>query len=201
MQGPTELLMTDHRIIEVVLNVLERMANCWESENALDVASARSAVVFCRDFADGCHHGKEEGILFPALERKGLPAQEGPTAQMRLEHERARALIRGMQAAIEKSARNTPETRQAFVENARGYVTLLRDHILKENHCLFSIANEILEDSERCELTESFEAFDRDDAIGDDYLRLRRIAVTLARTFGVSTEGIPSLYAEGMSTL
>jgi hemerythrin-like domain-containing protein len=39
------------------------------------------------------HHGKEEEILFPLLEKKGIPADGGPLGVMLMEHGRARALI------------------------------------------------------------------------------------------------------------
>ena len=39
------------------------------------------------------HHGKEEEILFPLLEKKGIPADGGSLGVMLMEHGRARALI------------------------------------------------------------------------------------------------------------
>ncbi len=35
-------------------------------------------VDFIRNFADRCHHGKEEDNLFPAMEKRGIPRQAGP---------------------------------------------------------------------------------------------------------------------------
>ena len=40
----------------------------------------RDAVDFVRNFADRCHHAKEEGNLCPRLEARGLPSQDGPVA-------------------------------------------------------------------------------------------------------------------------
>jgi hemerythrin-like domain-containing protein len=31
----------------------------------------KANIDFLKEFADKCHHGKEEGILFPALEQAG----------------------------------------------------------------------------------------------------------------------------------
>ena len=83
---PTEILSAEHRVIEQVLNCLEKMAAQAEKTGTLDKVSATDAVNFFRTFADQCHHGKEEAHLFPAMEAKGFPRQGGPTGVMLHEH-------------------------------------------------------------------------------------------------------------------
>src|SRR5512137_79380 len=92
----TEILSEEHRVIEQVLSALEKMADETERTGELDVAGAKDAVDFFRNFADRCHHGKEEARLFPLLEQHGFSPDCGPTAVMRLEHEQGRAHVRGM---------------------------------------------------------------------------------------------------------
>ena len=70
---PTEILSNEHRVIEQVLAALEAIVRDAKSAARLDEPSARDAVAFFRNFADRCHHGKEEVHLFPALEAKGFP--------------------------------------------------------------------------------------------------------------------------------
>src|SRR5271166_4514533 len=96
---PTEILSGEHRIIEQVLDCLETMAQKSTTHGHLDEISARQAIDFFRNFADRCHHGKEETHLFPAMEAKGFPHQGGPTGVMLSEHEQGRAHIRGMAEA------------------------------------------------------------------------------------------------------
>ena len=69
---PIEVLMYEHRVIEQVLDCLETMARGVESGNALDAGQARDAIDFFRNYADRCHHGKEEDLLFPALLQSGM---------------------------------------------------------------------------------------------------------------------------------
>src|SRR6185503_14132322 len=79
---PTEVLRAEH---EVILNVLECLGVVAEKAartRILDVHSAEEILDFLRVFADRCHHGKEEGALFPALGRKGMPTHVGPVAVM-----------------------------------------------------------------------------------------------------------------------
>ena len=72
---PTEILSGEHRIIEQVLDCLEKMAQNCAAGGRLDKPSAEQALDFFRNFADRCHHGKEETHLFPAMEAKGFPAR------------------------------------------------------------------------------------------------------------------------------
>jgi hemerythrin-like domain-containing protein len=116
----------------------------------LDLEAATEALEFLTTFADRCHHGKEEGALFPMLERKGLPRNVGPLAVMLADHDEGRAKTAAMRAAL---ADNAPER---FATQALAYVELLRDHIAKENQVLFPMADGLFSESEQDELLASF---------------------------------------------
>jgi hemerythrin-like domain-containing protein len=53
---PTEVLGAEHRVIEQVLDCLERMAEQCERSGRIDAESAEKAIDFFQDFADRCHH-------------------------------------------------------------------------------------------------------------------------------------------------
>src|SRR5271166_1168175 len=154
---PTEILSGEHRIIEQVLDCLEKIAQNCATEGRLDKTSADQALDFFRNFADRCHHGKEEAHLFPAMEAKGFPHQGGPTGVMLSEHEQGRAHIRGMAEAIDRDAAGEREAVPCFVAHARGYVGLLREHIEKEDYSLFTMANQALTEDDQQKLLEAFE--------------------------------------------
>jgi hemerythrin-like domain-containing protein len=130
----TDILMDEHRVIEQVLNCLEKLADRCEAEEVLDGTSAREALAFLRTFAEQCHHGKEEGHLFPLLEARGFLRHRGPTGVVLREHEEGRRLLTEMATAIGR------EVSREFVGPARSYVGLLREHIRKEDACLFPMA-------------------------------------------------------------
>ena len=62
-------------------------------------------------FADKCHHGKEEDVLFPELEKAGIARQGGPIGVMLHEHVSGREFIRRMSEAL--PARNDKEFAEA----------------------------------------------------------------------------------------
>ena len=79
----TAILKEEHRVIERVLDALETAANRLTTGSPVRPGVFLQAADFIKGFADGCHHKKEEGVLFPALEAAGIPAEGGPIALIR----------------------------------------------------------------------------------------------------------------------
>ena len=67
MQTPIEVLMGEHRLIEEVLGSLETHAAQVRAGAPLAREVVGDYAAFFRGFADSCHHGKEEDILFAAM--------------------------------------------------------------------------------------------------------------------------------------
>jgi hemerythrin-like domain-containing protein len=183
---PTEILSQEHRVIEQVLDCLEKMALNCAAEKRLDKASAEQALDFFRNFADRCHHGKEETHLFPAMEAKGFPRHGGPTGVMLAEHDQGRGHVRGMADAIEGAAGGEPDAVARFVMHARGYVGLLREHIEKEDHCLFTMANQSLSENDQQRLLEAFAHVEQEHMGLGTHEKFLGIADELAERFGVT---------------
>ncbi len=137
----TEILMEEHRVIERVLTSLETMANRVASGKNAQPGFFLEAADFIKGFADGCHHRKEEGVLFIAMEKAGIPKQGGPIGVMLAEHEQGRAFTRGMGEAAQRWQAGDQSARTAVVQNALGYASLLHQHIFKENNILFPLAD------------------------------------------------------------
>jgi hemerythrin-like domain-containing protein len=133
---------------------------------------------FCQ-FADKLHHGKEEDYLFTVMESKGFPRDGGPTGVMLDEHEQGRIHIRGMVQALDSADTGNTTSIEAFTQHALAYVDLLRQHIQKEDHCLFPMANQALSDSEQQQLADSFAAADSDPAKAGLRDRFARLAAEL----------------------
>ncbi|MCE1196644.1 hemerythrin domain-containing protein [bacterium] len=144
MSRAIDELMHEHEAILFSLGILQKMADAASSGDsrpgaAWDTRDARELVGFLKEFADGCHHGKEEGILFPAMEKAGILNEGGPIGVMLQEHALGRDRIRGMKAALEGAG-----DRGAFAREASGYIELLRRHIEKENTILFPMGERAL---------------------------------------------------------
>jgi hemerythrin-like domain-containing protein len=150
----TEALKAEHRVIEKVLDALEKLAKTAESSLLADWTKA---IDFARNFADKCHHLKEEKLLFPALEERGIPREGGPIGMMLAEHEEGRGYVRAMAAALEAAAQDPIGARITLRRKADAYIRLLREHIQKEDDVLFMLADGVLGSEEQKELLREFE--------------------------------------------
>lgn len=152
----TQQLRDEHEGIKVMLTVLERLADDLQNGQVVETAHLADILDFLRTFADKCHHGKEEDLLFPALQAIGVPNDHGPIGVMLDDHTRGRAYIRGMGEAL-AGLQAGEDAAQAFAVNAYGYIQLLRAHIEKENNVLFMIAERMLPPTEQARLTADFD--------------------------------------------
>lgn len=153
----TEVLKTEHRAIKLMLDILESINQRLERGETVPSADLAAIVEFIRVFADRCHHGKEEDLLFPAMERAGIPSEGGPIGVMLAEHEIGRTYVRGLAEAAAELAAGNADACTAVVRNARGYITLLRDHIDKEDNILYMMAEMHVSPDTDKRLVEEFE--------------------------------------------
>jgi hemerythrin-like domain-containing protein len=188
---PTAILMSEHRVIEQVLSCLNALADRAEAAGRLDEDGARQALDFLRTFADGCHHGKEERYLFPALEARGLPRRGGPTGVMFREHNDGRDHVRALAESLEAAGAGEAGAVWRFVRHAREYVRLLREHIRKEDHCLFPMADRALSAAVQDALLDSFAAVEGDDMGEGTHEKYLRLADELADRLGVPRAAVP----------
>lgn len=145
-------LKHEHNAILFALKILEGMNRELATRNNIDVIDVSDFLGFLKEFADKCHHGKEEGFLFPALIKAGLSERQGPIAVMLSEHAKGREWIQVMNAAIFPTL-----TPNEFRTASKGYADLLQAHIEKENTVLFPMAEKLLSATQLGELYESFE--------------------------------------------
>jgi hemerythrin-like domain-containing protein len=185
----TQILMAEHRVIETVIECLERMTAKAQESDKLDKLSAEQAIEFIKTFADKCHHAKEEDRLFPAMESKGMPRHGGPIGVMLIEHENGRMFVRGMVEHLEKAATGDSVALTHFSQNAMGYAGLLRQHIQKEDQILFPMADRMMSADDESILLAQFEQAEMEVGEGT-YERLLEVAETLADRYGVNKEHI-----------
>jgi len=157
MPEGTQVLRQEHEAILKMIGAAEEAACRLERGEAVRQETLANILEFFRVFADQCHHGKEEELLFPLLESKGLPRDGGPTGVMLAEHEQGRQLIREMSAAVEAYSNNVSEAGLRWAQAAKAYAALLRAHIFKENNVLFRVAEQMLTSAEQEALAEGCE--------------------------------------------
>ncbi len=185
---PTEALMKDHRVIERLCRVLNGAASCLDSGGSIAPQVFERSLRFIREFADSYHHGREEDLLFPAMEAHGVPRNGGPTGVMIMDHQQGRESVRGLAEALKRWAGGDASAKVDVARHARAYSQLLLEHIPKEDNILYPIADSVLEPEEQDALAIKFQAVERD-RIGDRYQEYVKLVEELEAEVG------PSLHA------
>ncbi len=181
----TDILYEEHRIIIKVLECLQEVVAEAEESGKLNADSANQAIDFFRNFADGCHHAKEEDRLFIVMQENGIPREGGPIGVMLMEHDDGRRFVRGMARAVVQASDGDGNAIDQFAENARDFIALLRGHIDKEDQVLFPMAGQVLNEQVAETLLSDFRRIE-EDAGGDRHEKYLRIANNLCERYGVS---------------
>ncbi len=151
MVRPTEDLMKEHAVIVRMLHVLSKASDRLSNEEDVDRQLFVQAVDFLKNFADKCHHTKEEKHLFVEMMAHGVSGEVGPISVLMREHQDGRAHVKKLEAL--SGSKMTKRTRDGLNSTSGAYVDLLSKHIEKENKVLFPMADQLLtaEDQERLE--------------------------------------------------
>jgi hemerythrin-like domain-containing protein len=171
----TEILSSEHRVIERVLNVLETAATRLDAGVKVRPGFFIDSADFIKNFADGCHHRKEEGVLFKSLVANGMSDQTGPVAVMLADHEQGRVFTRAMRVAAERYQAGDASAVNEISRNAHGYVALLRQHIMKEDNILFPMASRVIPAEQHERVVENFETVEHEETgegVHEKYLAL-----------------------------
>jgi len=158
----THTLREEHQVILRVLDCFETAIHSSPPPDRSVAETFGPFVEFFRDFADAWHHAKEEGCLFPALERAGLPHDDGPIGCMLGEHDRGRAHVRAIAAALEATDEGNAGALDTIVSEGEAYIDLLREHITKEDQVLFQMADEMIVGEDAARVAEEFSARESD---------------------------------------
>jgi hemerythrin-like domain-containing protein len=135
---PIGPLMIEHRLIERMIAVMKSEIERFERENSINPQFIDTAVDFIRTYADYCHHGKEEDILFRDLSKKALPAeQKSIMAELLEEHRQGRKAVRELIEAKERYVRGDKGALFAILDSMRFMTDFYPQHIEKEDRHFF----------------------------------------------------------------
>ena len=174
-----DVLMQEHRVIEQVLDALDSAATRLAHGESVPPRFFLDAASFAAGFADGCHHRKEEGVLFPKMKQHGAPPGGGAIEVMLEEHEQGRSYVRQLREAARQLDAGDAGAARRVVAAARGYVALLRDHIAKKDEMLFPLADELIPASAQADVVAAFEEVEEAESDAPSHAELLELAERL----------------------
>lgn len=158
---PAGPLMIEHRLIEQAISLIKKESELIISTGRVDLSLLTDMVDFMRTYADRCHHGKEEDILFRVLESKDM-TEEHRAMMARLvdDHRRSRALTSSLNDLLVPFRRGERGAVEEVVEILQALSTVYPDHIEREDKHFFPVAMKYLSTEERDNMLKEFQEFD-----------------------------------------
>jgi hemerythrin-like domain-containing protein len=130
--------MIEHRLIEKMIGLLRIKSREFEQLGKADVGFIDTSVDFIRTYADRCHHGKEEDILFRELFRKKLSAEhKNMLDDLIQEHVYGRKTVAALVAARDSYAQGNVQALAGIQQNMSILVDFYPKHIEKEDKHFF----------------------------------------------------------------
>jgi hemerythrin-like domain-containing protein len=162
--APTEQLKAEHEKILIFLGILQRICAELEAKEDINPLYLGQVIEFMKIFVDKFHHRKEEDFLFPAMRKAGVRREPGPIGELMVDHIKGRSLARNMNLAVERYRKYDLGAPVRFVESAKSYISLMIEHIQKEDEIYFPMAEKALSEMQKKELLESFEELETGDS-------------------------------------
>jgi len=166
---PIAPLMIEHRLIERMVGLMRQELERIRSNILVDPEFAfvdpvfiDTAVDFLRIYADRCHHGKEEDILFAELANKDLaPDMKRIMDELTEEHVRAREYTRELVKAKENYLRQEPDAVNQILSYLDKLTAMYPKHIITEDQHFFIPSMEYFSAPEKDAMLEKMWEFDR----------------------------------------
>jgi hemerythrin-like domain-containing protein len=160
--SPLDTLEAEHRVIAKIILVASMLADRLFADQSVDVEILKQMAEFMRIYADKCHHGKEEQLLFPLLVKRGVPARGCQIDVLTREHVMGRDLVIELSETSLAYQKYGSLAKDALIKNLRGIADLYTNHIWKENYLLFPMTNTVLGLEDLNALSRDFEKVEQD---------------------------------------
>jgi hemerythrin-like domain-containing protein len=183
MSQTIDNLMREHRVIEQVLGALETFVEMLPLNADVGREEVAKFAGFFQNFADKCHHGKEEDGLFVKMGQYGFPREYGPVGVMLAEHNEGRSNVRALAEIGGKSGPLSAQEIQQVTRHSLHFISLLRGHIQKEDNILYPMALQAIPASELARLDAACVEFEREVMGLGEIERLHDLAVDLADAY------------------
>lgn len=159
---PIGLLMIEHRLIERMIKQMARELERVKAGEEVDLAFIDEAVDFIRVYADRCHHGKEEDILFRGLAGKTLSTEHRRIMEELIqEHKWGRESVSKLAAARQRCQQGDRAAAPEIMAQLEKLCQFYPRHIEKEDKRFFIPCMDYFTDQEKKDMLQESYDFDK----------------------------------------
>lgn len=160
---PIAPLMIEHRVIEKMISLIDLAIPIIEKARMVDGRLIDTLADCIRTYADRCHHGKEEEILFRDLERKRLVEDHRHIMNELIEeHKWGRTKVSELLKAKEEFLGGNKGALSEIIACLKEIATFYPKHIEKEDKHFFLPCMDYFSESERDRILEEEMDFDKE---------------------------------------
>lgn len=156
---PIGPMMIEHRLIERMIRVMDSKTVKMKTGGKADPAFIETAVDFIRTYADRCHHGKEEDILFRELRKRAISQEHKKIMEELIEdHREGRKITGKLVEANERYLAGDSKALEDIVQCLQTLVDFYPRHIEKEDkHFFIPVMKYFSKDEQDAMLKEGYE--------------------------------------------
>ncbi len=151
-----EMLVKEHGLIRQFLDNLHLAVEKIEGGEHPPREFFEKGVKFARNFTDKYHHFKEEYLLFGLLAMKKKGQIDAQIDSLKYSHERGRSLVNELEKALDGYSQGQEAQLIGILEGLAAYISLLKQHIHREDHVFYPMAEGEISEKEQNELLKEF---------------------------------------------
>jgi len=159
---PITLLIDEHRIMERVMDVMEKLAEGIEEQRPISSDMILGNIGMLLECNDEYHYGKEEDILLPFLEEIGKNEIKESIQSCITKYRENDKLLATIIDSVDGHSNGDMDATIRIMENIREFVRNVRPLYLNEDEEIFKPLKKNLTTEEMDRLSEKFQEFDYD---------------------------------------
>lgn len=135
---PIGPLMVEHRLIERIIQVMKGHLERIKAGEKINPDLVEKVTNFIKAYADRCHHGKEEDILFRDLTKRTISSEQKRILEELVEeHKLGRKITAALVDATRKYEKGETEAPSVIADSLKSLVEFYPKHIEKEDKHFF----------------------------------------------------------------
>jgi hemerythrin-like domain-containing protein len=159
---PVGPLMIEHRLIERMIKLIDLEINNIAKTSNANIPFIDTAIDFIKTYADRCHHGKEEDILFRELKNKDIsPMHKKILEELTQEHIYARENTKTLIDVKNKYSSGNKDMVSTISTQLNKLVEFYPEHIAKEDKSFFIPCMQYFTSKEQDDMLNKFWEFDK----------------------------------------
>ena len=155
-----DLLKKEHKLIQRYLDNLTVAQELLNVRETVPPSVIEQSIKFAKEFMNKTHHFKEEYVLFLKLAEKKGGDIDPQIVSLRDQHERSRGLVAKIKECLNGYKSGDEVAFSALAENMGYYVSLESQHLYRENHVFYPMAEKIFSADEMAEFDAEFVKID-----------------------------------------